>query len=118
MFHVPEKYRITQGRLGSDTGYGNNGAFVVSLKRGQTVFVIASDMLGWEHISVSHKNRNPTWDEMCQVKAMFWDPEDVVVQYHPRESEYVNNHPFCLHLFRPIGVDFPVPPSILVGVKS
>ena len=117
-FKVPERYRVKQGAIASDAGYGNNGAFVVALKRGQTVFVIASDMMGWEHVSVSRSDRCPTWEEMCQIKAMFWDAEDVALQYHPRESDYVNNHPNCLHLFRPIDAEIPTPPSILVGIVN
>lgn len=69
---------------------------------------------GWEHVSVSLVNRCPTWDEMCFVKDLFWSPEETVVQYHPRASEYVNNHPYCLHLWRPIGVGLPLPPPGLV----
>lgn len=117
-FKVPEKYRVTHGRIGSDSGYGNNGAFHVRLRRGQTVFVIASDMMGWEHVSVSRRDRCPTWEEMCQIKDMFWDEDDCVVQYHPPKEDWVNNHPNCLHLWRPIGVDFPRPPAIMVGIKS
>ncbi len=116
-FKVPEKFRVRDGRIGSDASYGNNGAFVVRLQRGQEVFVIASDQLGWEHVSVSRKDRCPTWDEMCQVKSMFWGVDDCVVQYHPPESEYVNNHPFCLHLWRPVGVELPAPPSLMVGYR-
>jgi hypothetical protein len=41
-----------------------------------------------------------------------------VIQYHPPESEYVNNHPNCLHLWRPTGCALPMPPSIMVGVKA
>ncbi len=114
-FCVPERFRVRDGRLGSDAGFGNNGAFDVKLHRGQQVFVIASDRMGWQHVSVSRRDRCPTWDEMCQVKALFWDADDCVVQYHPPEAEYVNNHPFCLHLWRPVGVEFPTPPSIMVG---
>jgi hypothetical protein len=55
---------------------------------------------------------------MCQVKAMFWDEDDCVIQYHPPRSEYVNNHQNCLHLWRPIGVSLPMPPSIMVGIKD
>ena len=55
---------------------------------------------------------------MCQIKAMFWDAEDVVLQYHPRESDYVDVHPFCLHLWRPVGIEIPTPPSIMVGPKE
>lgn len=117
-FHVPEKFRVRAGRLASDASFGNNGAFELTLRHSQKVFVIASDQLGWEHVSVSRRDRCPTWDEMCQVKAMFWDAADCVVQYHPPEAEYVNNHPNCLHLWRPVGLEIPAPPSIMVGVKG
>ena len=117
-FSVPEKFRIRTGRVGSDASFGNNGAFEVRLRHNQTVYVIASDGAGWEHVSVSRRDRCPTWDEMCQIKALFWSEEDCVVQYHPPRSEYVNNHPNCLHLWRPVGAALPMPDSILVGVKE
>ena len=69
---------------------------------------------GWEHVSVSHKDRCPTWEEMCKVKDLFFNPEEVVVQFHPRQSEYVNVHPHCLHLWRKSGEDFDTPPVIYV----
>jgi hypothetical protein len=113
MFHVPEPYRITAGALGSDASFGNNGAFRVPL--GTRYFtVIASDLGDWEHVSVSTPSRPPTWDEMCQIKALFWDAEDAVMQLHPPQSTYVNNHPFCLHLWRPVEATLPLPPKILV----
>ena len=117
-FHVPNKYRIKEGAAGSDDSIGNAGAFLVPLKHGQQVYVIASDCMGWEHVSVSRRDRCPTWDEMCQIKDLFWGAEDCVVQYHPPRSEYVNIHPNCLHLWRKIGYDFPMPDSILVGIKE
>jgi hypothetical protein len=118
MFHVPEKFRLTTGPFRSDASYGNNGIFIIySLKSKKFLRCQASDGLGWEHVSVSLPNRCPTWEEMCLVKNRFWDPEDVVMQYHPAESDYINCHPFCLHLWRPIGQLIPVPESILVGPK-
>ena len=115
MFKVPEKYRITEGQHATSPVDGNNGAFIVFLAHGQRVMVIAADGLGWEHVSVSRRDRCPTWEEMCQIKALFWDREDCVVQYHPPESDYVNNHPYCLHLWREVGKEFNRPPSFLVG---
>ncbi|MES2148616.1 MAG: hypothetical protein V4508_02375 [Pseudomonadota bacterium] len=117
-FHVPEKFRLTSGRLASSTADGNNGAFVIRLRHAQTAMVLASDGAGWEHVSVSRTDRCLNWEEMCQVKAMFWGPDDCVLQFHPPESEYVNNHPFCLHLWRPIGVNIPTPDHRLVGIKD
>lgn len=116
-FHVPENCRIQDGQMASDSRYGNNGAFELMLRHKQRLFAIASDKFGWEHVSVSRYDRCPTWDEMCQVKAIFWDEEDCVIQYHPPSSEYVNNHPNCLHLWRKVDEVFAMPPSILVGFK-
>lgn len=115
-FQCPNQYRtqIPGYPLGDD----QNGTFIVKLRHGQTVRVIASSGMGWEHVSVSRQDRCPTWDEMCQVKALFWTDDDCVIQYHPPASEYVNNHPNCLHLWRPTDVDLPMPPSILVGIQS
>ena len=80
--------------------------------------VIASWALGWDHVSVSIKDRCPTWDEMCYVKGLFFEPDECVLQYHPAEESYVNHHPFCLHLWKPQGVEFPIPPTNLVGPKE
>lgn len=117
-FHVPEKLRITAGRMASDARWGNNGAFMIPAQPGQArLAVIASEGEGWEHVSVSTSFRCPSWEEMCKVKAMFWDAEDCVVQYHPPASEYVNDHPYCLHLWRPTEGALPMPPSWMVGTK-
>jgi hypothetical protein len=55
---------------------------------------------------------------MCQIKALFWDEEEAVMQLHPPRSDYVNVHHFCLHLWRPTETTIPLPPSILVGPKD
>ena len=117
MLHVPEQYRVRNGNLASDESYGNNGYFLVPCVM-RYMAVIASDGEGWEHVSVSLKNRCPKWEEMCFIKNMFWDDEDIVLQFHPPKSEYVNNHPYCLHLWRPLEKQIPLPPSILVGIKN
>jgi hypothetical protein len=114
-FHVPEKFRIRKGPMASDESIGNNGMFFVMLHHEQTFSVIASEGRGWEHVSVSRKDRCPTWTEMCQIKDLFSDDTDCVVQYHPPKSDWVSNHPYCLHLWKPIGIELPRPDSILVG---
>jgi hypothetical protein len=79
------------------------------------MWVIVSFGGGWDHVSVSlSENRCPRWDEMCLVKDMFFEPEETVVQYHPAKSQYVNNHPLCLHLWRSQKDDMPVPDKNLV----
>lgn len=121
MFKVPERYRMLKGAYGSNSSYGNNGAFIINRGR-TTIFCIASDGLGWNHVSVhcesEGKERIPTWAEMCFVKDLFWGKEDWVSQFHPAESEYVDMHKFTLHLWEPIGETILKPPSLLVGLKN
>lgn len=116
----PEKYRIRHGESGSRTG--ENGAFIIPCKGTRDmIFCIASRAYDWEHVSVTirqvkrgAKPRVPTWDEMCRIKDLFFDRSECVIQYHPPESEYVNCHNFCLHLWRPMTKIIPMPPKILV----
>jgi len=116
-FHVPNKHRIRVGPIGSNDSIGNAGAFYIPRKPGDVPLkVIASDGEGWEHVSVSLPTRCPTWEEMCKVKTIFWDEEDCVVQFHPPRSEYVNNHSFCLHLWRPTSGEIALPPRWMVEV--
>ena len=114
-FHVPHRHRIIKGLLASDDKIGNNGAFEFKV-RGLKVRVVASDGLGWEHVSVSlERKKCPNWNTMCEVKNIFWDEEDAVIQYHPPKSQYVNCHPFTLHLWKSTDKEIPVPDPILVG---
>ena len=126
---VDDERRLTDGAMGTRRGVGNYGAFVSpSPESGWMLYCIVDDgtnetdepsWRGWEHVSVSarrgQQTRTPTWREMAFVKAEHWDAEDVVVQYHPRRSEYVNVHPHVLHLWRHRTLVFPTPPAILVG---
>ena len=55
---------------------------------------------------------------MCFVKDLFWDEEEMVMQLHPPKSKWINNHPYCLHLWRPTKETIPAPPQIAVGLKA
>lgn len=118
-FHAPNQYRQRKGRMATADAHGNNGAFFVPTRPGQApLMVLASDGMGWEHVSVSLPNRCPTWEEMCRVKALFWDDEDAAMQLHPPKADWVNNHSYCLHLWRPVEGAIPLPPALMVGVKE
>ena len=66
---------------------------------------------------MSLRNRCPNWLEMCFAKGLFWEDEEAVMQLHPPKSDYVNCHPYCLHLWKPLETAIPLPPSIMVGPK-
>ena len=111
-----EKYRIKALSSESD---GNNGAFFVKfLKTNVTLKVIVSDGMGWDHVSVSLPRRCPNWEEMSFIKDLFFSEEETVVQFHPKKTEYVNNHPYCLHIWKKQNVEIDLPPSILTGIKT
>lgn len=68
-------HRIRTGRLASDDTFGFTGAFRLTLRytasngkeRFNDVLVIASDGMGWQHVSVSivGKDACPSWELMC-----------------------------------------------------
>lgn len=68
-----------------------------------------SDEYGFvEHVSVwlyNESKKTPTWEEMCEVKEIFWKPEEEVHQIHPAASRYVHGVfgiDNILHLWRPV----------------
>jgi len=61
-------------------------------------------------VSLFESEECPTWEEMCRVKDLFWEKNQTVIQFHPDESEYVNEHPGCLHLWKQVNAEFPLPP--------
>jgi len=129
-FHVPERWRLTDHPvLRSTSTDGCNGAFLVpSPEPGWTLVLICSDgaaapdLVPWEHVSVHaarrRQARTPTWKEMVYVKNLCWDEEDVVMQLHPKKSEYINTHPHTLHLWRPTRDTIPTPPPMTVGIPT
>lgn len=111
----PYVVRVADG--GSDAEHGPMcGAFTARM-----LLIISSGPVddrplawGWEHVSVSRVDRCPTWDEMCFVRRLFFEPHETVVQYHPPEGDKINAHPFCLHLWRWTTGPFPMPPRHFV----
>jgi len=96
---------------------GKDGMAVTIQKKGELFYIIASWGSSWEHVSMSLKKRCPVWDEMCWLKDLFWNNKETVIQFHPPEKQYINNHPYCLHLWKPQKHTIPLPPSYLVGIK-
>lgn len=95
----------------------NYGAFRVRVGA-VTLSVLSSgsdSVTGWEHVSVSLPLRTPTWEEMSQVKRLFWGDNECVLQFHVPKSRHVNFHFYCLHLWKPLRQEIELPPTELVG---
>jgi hypothetical protein len=95
---------------------GDDGFAAVFRRNGTLWNVIAAWDMGWDHVSVSlpGQNRCPRWDEMCFIKELFFADDEWVTQYHPAKKDYVNIHPYTLHLWRPQNEIMPTPPAALV----
>lgn len=118
----PERYRMNYSLWQSKPG-DDFGAFRMPGPCGSELVVIASpgdanESIPWEHVSVSTRHRTPNWKEMCYVKDLFWEPWETVMQLHPPRAEWINNHPHCLHMWRPLNEKIPLPPPIAVGFKE
>lgn len=92
----------------------NVGFFEIPLKTGHRAYVTAERTAEWEHVAVSLLRSCPSWEEMCEIKDFFWNEEETVIQFHPKKSEYVNICKTCLHLWRPVNVELPLPPKKLL----
>lgn len=106
---IKSKYLAVK-EIGKDGGYG----FVWLPGAKKPVMAVFSWGGGWDHVSVSHKNRCCTWEEMCKIKDIFFYEYEWVVQYHPAKEDYVNIHPYVLHLWRPQNETIPIPPKEFV----
>ena len=53
---------------------------------------------GW-HLSISHKNRYPSWEEIKRARYELLPKDRNFIMVLPPPSDYVNVHPNCFHLY-------------------
>lgn len=95
------------------------GAFMIpSPTDRKPIVVLASSDLGWDHVSASRATRCPNWPEMVYIARLFFADDEVAFQLHLPEAQWVSNHPYCLHWWRPQNQTIPLPDSLLVGIKE
>ncbi len=73
-----------------------------SKKKGLLVVLSASperDGRDWLHVSVSHRDRIPNWEEFLFVKDLFVGRDRQAIQVFPPSVEYVNFCVRALHLW-------------------
>ncbi len=117
--HTLDKYRLREDerRIYGINGDSGNGFFKVHVN-GRSFKVIASTDEEWEHVIVSlwsvRGKISPGWEDMNIIKKMFFDPGEQVVQYDPINMEYIQKHPYCIHLWRATRENIPSPPTDFV----
>jgi hypothetical protein len=63
--------------------------------------VMVTKDAGLYHLSLSRKDRLPSYDELKQARYQFLPDVPYVVQIFPPQEDFVNVHDFCLHLWEP-----------------
>lgn len=53
-----------------------------------------------KHVSISHEQRYPTWEEIKLIRNELFAPYRDVMMVLPREGNYVNVHKNCFHLWQ------------------
>jgi hypothetical protein len=124
MGEAPDELRAWGGCFqvpfsGKARGIGYRAVLNVIASRGGGSADIGGDdpYSRWDHVSVSLADRCPTWEEMCFIKELFFERDEPAMQLHP-VKDYVNNHPYCLHLWRPLDVEIPLPFPEMVGIPG
>lgn len=109
-------------------GEGQYGHFIFELRSRTYAIVIAAggehpEEDGWEHVSVHVRYvnkkkrqtiRTPSWEEMSEIKKLFFEDDECVFQLHHPSDDHINDHNHVLHLWRNQTKEMPMPPKIMV----
>lgn len=89
----------------------SSGAKYVARSRSLVAIVSCAeerDGRWWMHLSVSHRSRVPTWQELAWCKEIFLGDREAY-QVLPPKERYVNIHPNVLHMFTRLDGDAVLP---------
>ena len=101
-YNLPQNWRLIEQRFdGASYRSRTKLAVIISC-------CIEADDKHWVHLSISHRDRLPTWSELVSAKELFLGKEALAIQVFPPRSQWVNDHPYCLHLYQCLD-ETPVP---------
>ena len=82
--------------------FEKNGLFVITSLQKEL------DNNFWIHVSLSRKNKLPSYNDVKLVKNTFIGKDKKAIQIFPEEENHVNLMPYCLHLWHCVDKD-PLP---------
>lgn len=74
------------------------GQFARHFQKGELKILMTKDE-GRCHISVSHPDRYPTWDELKEIRYDLGPKQKPMAIVLPPQSAYVNIHQNCFHIW-------------------
>jgi len=63
------------------------------------LIIVGQSEYGW-HLSISHPERYPTWDEIKEARFQLTPHNVTMAMILPPPDEYVNIHENCFHLWQ------------------
>ena len=107
-----DRYRLRDREVMEHYGtFGDETCGAFQIPHNSNYFIcVAAQGGGWDHVSISLKNRCPSWAEMDHLKRLFFKPDETAMQLHVPPAQHINCHPFALHLWRPQQGEIPLPP--------
>ena len=92
----------------AETGNGRGWRARTSIGAGLAVMLsgaVELDGRRWVHVSLSRRDRMPSYDDMALVKRVFIGADRKAVQVFPQRREHYSLHEFCLHLWHCVDGD-------------
>lgn len=113
MRHIEREFaailpRVLPAEWSLKNGYTNAAWFVSRGGMAVCLELESHDDGLWLHLSVSRRDRDPSYADLKVVKGLFIGRERKAIQVFPADSEHYNFHPHCLHLWSPVTSD-PLP---------
>lgn len=68
-------------------------------RMGGCTILLSDSHVGW-HLSISHPQRYPTWDEIAEARYKLVPDKVTMAMMLPPRDEYLNLHPNCFHLWQ------------------
>lgn len=106
---IPKGWRETRCGPGWTYRHGALALVVISEAKEE------ADGKVWLHVSVSRKDRIPSWEDLVSIKNIFIGKDEKAVQVLPPTKEHVDINPNVLHLYRCLDGD-PLPDFRVGGI--
>ena len=104
-----------------------HGEFEIPITDNKHAFVICSkNSMGWDHVSLHITEasgepikRTPSNEDMQFIRNLLFLEDEIVTEFHPAKKDYINNHPYVLHMWHSTNDCIEIPTSVDISkIKS
>jgi hypothetical protein len=99
-YQLPSKYKKVDRAFIGQEYQRSDGMKVV-----ETTEVHQPENYHWHHVSCSFADKLPSYEDLQEIRKVFIGEGMTSVMIFPPEHQYINYHPFCLHLYACLDAD-------------